>query len=342
MRCRTAACGGHAKRCEQGHVVGVWYNGCGHRSCPRCAWRKTQQWLVARTRELLPCDHFHVVFTIPSRLRILWEADPKLCAEALFGAVSRTLLQLLATPANLGVVPGMTLALHTWTKTLLLHPHIHALVTGGGLTEAGEWKACRNGYLLPVRMMVLVYRGKLLSALERAVRSEQLRLPHGMSRGEALELLREAAAQKWSVWVAQRYAHGEGVMTYLSRYLRGGPVRDSRVLGYDGEHVDLALRTGGSCRMSGAELVRRLAQHVPLPHLRVVRHYGVYAHTQRAARELCRSQLVDAAVPEPEDKGTAASAPPACEPCPICGARTYALIIPRGGAPPWMQLSFAA
>jgi hypothetical protein len=241
--------------------------------------------LVRRVRELLPCDHYHAVFTVPSELRVLWVHNPQQLPNLLFGAVSGTLLTLLGSTQILGVVPGVTLTLHTWSKSLQVHPHVHALVTGGGLTLTGKWRSCREGFLLPVRMMAQVFRGKLLQGLEQAIRKNQLRLPSGMDRDGALAVLRTAARVKWSVWVAQRYPHGQGVMRYLSGHLRGGPLHDGRVVAYDGATVRLALRDEATLDLPAKEFVGRLLQHVPIRNLRVVRHYGLYAHTQREARE---------------------------------------------------------
>lgn len=333
-RCKTASLGGHVKRCPEGHVVGVWYNGCGHRSCPRCAWRKTQAWLARRVKELLPCDHYHAVFTVPSELRGLWVHNPKELPSLLFAAVSETLLMLLGSARGLGVIPGMTLTLHTWAKTLLLHPHVHALVTGGGLTPAGEWRACREGFLLPVHMMAQVFRGKLLHSLERAIRKDALRLPAGMDQAGALAVLRAAARVKWSVWVAQRYPHGRGVVQYLSGHLRGGPVHDGRILSYDGKTVRLALRGEETMDLPAREFVGRLLQHVPVRNLRVVRHYGLYAHTQKDARERARRQL-PAVTTAPESTPEVAPLPSEePERCPQCGAVLIVEVLPRGSSPP--------
>jgi hypothetical protein len=229
----------------------------------------------------------------------------------------------------------MTLALHTWSKGLAVHPHIHALVSGGGLDPGGTWKPCRSGFLLPVRMMVKVYRGKLLSGLERGIREARLRLPQSLDAAGALRLLRHAAKAKWSVWVADRYAHGRGVAVYLARYIRGGPIRDSRLTSYDGRNVEFRLRGDDRLRLSVEEFVGRLVSHIPAPHTRVVRHYGLYAHTQAPAREAARSQI------EPPPVTEETISPPSVSPaaiveeiCPTCGARVVDEVIPRGGAPP--------
>src|SRR5213594_3149195 len=125
MQCRTAALGGHIHACPDGHFTRIWYNSCRHRSCPQCAYLQTERWLALQQARLLACDHYHVIFTLPHDLNPL----------------------LLANPKYLGAQPGIIAALHTWSQTLLLHPHLHCLVTGGGLTPGGQWVTVRNGFL---------------------------------------------------------------------------------------------------------------------------------------------------------------------------------------------------
>lgn len=334
-QCRTPSLGGHVQRCERGHVAGVWYNSCGHRSCTRCGSRRREQWLEERRGELLSCDHYQVVFTLPSELRELWQWNRRRLTSVLFRAVSATLLELLGSARHLGALPGITLALHSWSKSLAVHPHVHALVTGGGLSEDGTWRSCRNGFLLPVRVMMPIYRGKLLSSLEREIRRGRLRLPEGWCEERALRQLRIAARAKWSVWVAQRSGDGRGLVSYLARYLRGGPIRDSRIESSEQGQVTFALRGEKRLTLTRAEFLGRWLQHVPEPNTRVVRHYGLYAHTARERREAARRLLPPVApattpperlpLPWQRDLGRA---------CAICPSKVVLHVIPRGGAPP--------
>jgi hypothetical protein len=340
MRCGTAELGGHVKRCEAGHVLGIWYNGCGHRSCPRCGRRRAPRWAGEREQQLLPADHFHVVFTWPSELRVLWPGNRRQLGHAFFAAVSQTLLTLLRDPRQGGVTPGISLALHTWSRSLMLHPHIHALVSGGGADAAGQWRACRNGFLLPSRMMAQVYRGKLLSELEGLVRGGRLRAPAFMDTAGMLRVLRRAARAKWHVWVAERYPHGRGVMGYLSHYVRGGPIGDSRLLSVEESAVTFRLRGESRLTLPVGEFLGRFLQHVPERQERVVRHYGLYAPGKREQLELCRAQLVAAGAPAPPPRPEPAPVPwePAAgETCRHCGGVVYAEVIPRGGAPPALR-----
>jgi len=194
--------------------------------------------LAQHRARLLACDHYHVIFTLPHDLNPLWLANVQMMTTLLLQAVRDTLCTLLADPKYLGAQPGILTALHTWSQTLVLHPHLHCLVTGGGLTPDGHWKAVHNGFLLPARVVMAVFRGKMLGALRQACARDALRLPEAMRPQQFLNLLhRLGHAQKppWNVHIRERYRHGAGVVTYPARYLRGGPIKNGRLVAYDGE-----------------------------------------------------------------------------------------------------------
>jgi Putative transposase/Transposase zinc-binding domain len=333
--CRTAALGGHVQACPDGHVERVWYNSCRHRFCPQCAQLQIAQWLERQRVRLLSCDHYHVIFTIPSELNALWLANVRVLATLFFHAAWDTLSELLADPKYLGVTPGMIAALHTWGQTLVLHPHLHCLVTGGGL--AGDtWTAVRNGYLLPARVVMPLFRGKLLHALHKAVDTGQLSLPADLTLPRLRMLLNRLGRQKWHVQIMERYAHGQGVATYLARYLRGGPLKPGRVVAWDARSVtfryadnqDLDGQSRGKRKrltLSVQDFLRRWLLHVPPPGLPVVRSYGLYAPAKRDTLAQCRQGLGQAAlaVPPVLDWQTycAQQGPQHPECCPMCGQR---------------------
>jgi hypothetical protein len=307
--CRTAALGGHVQACPEGHVERVWDHSCRHRFCPRCAQLQIAQGLEKQKARLLSCDHYHVIFTIPSELNPVWLANGGVMATLLFQAVWATLSKLLGDPKYLGATPGMIAALHTWGQTLVLHPHLHCLVTGGGL--AGDTgTAVRNGYLLPARVVMAVFRGKLLQALPKAVEAEQLTVPAGLTRPQLRMLLHRLGRQKWHVQIRERYPHGQGVVTYLARYLRGGPLKPARVMAWDEQTVtcryadnqDPDARGRGTRKLlplAVEDFLPRWLLHGPPPGLQVVRAYGLYAPTKRAALGQCGHALGQAPLEVP-------------------------------------------
>ena len=149
--CRTAVLGGHKQSCPDGHFHRIWYNSCKHRICPQCAYLRVERWLVKQKARILKTDHFHVVFTIPDELRFLWQIwkNIPLMTSILFSCSRDTLMELLGDEKYLGARPGIISSLHTWSKTLLLHLHVHCLVTGGGLSELGKWIPVTKSYLFP-------------------------------------------------------------------------------------------------------------------------------------------------------------------------------------------------
>src|SRR5262245_46670608 len=284
MQCRTAALGGHIQACPDGHMSRIWYNSCRHRSCPQCADLQTERWLALQQARLLACDHDHVIFTLPHDLNPRWLANVPVMTTLVFQAVRDTLCTLLAAPKSLGAQPGIIAALHTWSQPLVLHPHVHWLVTGGGLTPAGQWVTVRNGFLLAVPVVMAVFRGTMLAAFRRAVDRDALVLPEAMRPQQVLKRLnRLGHPQKtpWNVHIRERYRHGAGVVTYLARYLRGGPIKNARLVAWDGDRVTCMYRpseaeaseTPSWSRMtlSSADLLQRWLLHVPPPQPRTVR-----------------------------------------------------------------------
>jgi hypothetical protein len=151
LACRTAILSGHVQACPEGHLEWIWDNSCRHRMCPPCGWLQVIRWLLSQQARLLACAHDHVIFTIPSELHDLWLGNVAVMTTLLFASVRDTVLELLSDEQYLGVTPGIIATLHPWSQTLVLHPHIHALVTGEGLTNTGRWVPVRNGFLLPLR-----------------------------------------------------------------------------------------------------------------------------------------------------------------------------------------------
>jgi len=355
MQCRTSALGGHVQACPDGHVSRIWYNSCRHRSCPQCAYLQTERWLALQQARLLACDHYHVIFTLPHDLNPLWLANVPVMTTLLFQAVRDTLCTLLADPKYLGAQPGIMAALHTWSQTLVLHPHRHCVVTGGGQTPAGQWVAVRNGFLLPARVVMAVLRGTMLDAIRRAVDRDALGRPETMRPQPLLNLLNRLghpAKTPWNVRIMERYRHGAGVVTSLARYLRGGPIKKARLVAYDGERVTCLHRAGQQETAAGtaspqrmtlsvADFLQRWLLHVPVPQTRVVRCYGLYQSTHAEALASCRAALGQppVVVPTRLDWQTVCARHGDAHPerCPTCGQLLVCTgVIPRGGAPPRM------
>lgn len=337
MHCRTAALGGHVQSCPEGHFERIWYNSCRHRSCPKCAYLGVERWLRRQKARLLACDHYHVIFTLPDALRPLWRLNPELMTRLLFATARETLLELLGDDKYLGAKPGVLAALHTWSKTLVLHPHLHCLVSGGGLNERGEWMAVKRNYLLPFRVVRDLFRGKMRAAIIKALEGGQIVLPEGMSTQRLCNLLNRLGQKKWNVYIREKYAHGTGVVLYLARYVRGGPISNGRILKVTDEQVTFNYGRGKVEKMplSVEEFIRRYLQHVPIPNAVTVRSYGIYARSQSEALAKCRKALGQGS-PEAIEKIDWENGFEGSEDhprlCPVCGRRLIATtrFIPPG------------
>jgi hypothetical protein len=243
----------------------------------------------------------------------------------------------------------MIATLHTWSQTLLLHPHLHCLVTGGGLNQAGQWVAVRHGFLLPMRVVRALFRGKLLAAIRQGLQHGQLTPPRGQRRQQVENLLNKLGRQKWHVHIRERYPYVQGVLIYLARYLRGGPIANRRLRAGDGQQVTFSYeeRPKGpgeqgrrqTMRLPLAPFIGRWLLHVPPPHAVRVRTWGLYAHSQAEALAWCRQQVGPEPVEAPKpldglrDEEAWDQADPEC--CPVCGQRLVCTaLIPRAGAPP--------
>lgn len=184
-RCRTAQLGGHVRRCPEGHVERAFYNSCHQRVCPRCQGLAIERWLERQCARLLACAHHHLIFTIPHELNALWCCNRAAMAKLLFATVREALAELLADPKYLGATPAYLAALHTWGRSLALHPHVHVRVADGGLSAQGAWVKPRRSHFLPARVLMLVFRGKLLARLRQGIERQHLRVPPPMRAASA-------------------------------------------------------------------------------------------------------------------------------------------------------------
>jgi hypothetical protein len=308
-KCRTAALGGHVQRCPNGHIERVWYNSCRNRACPQCNGMARERWLQRTQARLIDCAHWHVIFTIPHQLNILWQLNTPALMDALFAAARDTLLELLADPHYLGAQAGIQLALHTWNRALDLHPHLHALVSDGGMKD-GQWIGPRRSHFLPAKVVMLLFRGKLLEALRKLHRDAGLRLPEQMSAERFTSLLNRLGRKvKWNVRVCTRYGHGRGVSLYLARYVKGGPYRNTQIVRASAREVVFRYtpnREAGQPKgcatlaLTPQKFLARVLQHAPEPGRHTVRYYGLYAHACAESLNAARALHAQAPVEPPQ------------------------------------------
>ena len=286
-RCRTARLGGHVDSCSQGcGYLAISYNSCRNRHCPKCQSLKQAKWLAERLERLLPVHYFHLVVTLPHELNLLARFNPELVFNLLFESASRALLQFARDYDRLGAQVGFTAVLHTWDQVLNLHPHLHLVVTGGGLSADGErWIPAGNSFLLPVRALSKIIRAKFLEALEKAFREERLKgtLPCLADPVHFQRFTRKLRRKKWVVYAKGTFDASQNAYHYLSRYTHRVAISNHRLVSLAESKVSFRARDNsrpGHQRLvttAAPEFIRRFLLHVLPPRFVKIRHYGLMA-----------------------------------------------------------------
>lgn len=294
-RCRTAVLGGHLDVCTAcGHKQPA-YNSCRNRHCPKCQSLAQARWIRARLARLLPVHYFHVVFTLPQELRAVARRSREAVFDRLFASAAQTLSTLAGDPKRLGAELGVTMVLHTWTRELHFHPHVHVIVTGGGLSEDGaRWTPARNNFLFPVRVMGALFRGKMLDALEKAHARGHLDL--GAVNLQALR------RKSWVVYAKRPFGGPEQVIRYLGRYTHRVGISNQRLVAMDTRGVTFRTKDGQSVTVAGLDLLARFVQHVLPPSFVKIRHYGLHAARHATTRLEVARQKLTSSKPTCEDR----------------------------------------
>jgi Putative transposase/Transposase zinc-binding domain len=276
-RCRTAELGGHLDVCRSCGLKHPAYNSCRNRHCPKCQALRQEQWIAARAERLLPVRHFHVVFTLPAELRALAKALPRAVLDALFASASKTLLDLGAS--RLGATPGVTMVLHTWTRDLRFHPHVHALVTAGGLShDRKTWIRTDPKYLFPVQMMGVVFRAKMLACLNDLYRRGAFTTFDELADPQAFDrLMARLARASWVVYAKKPFRRPDHVLRYLGRYTHRVAISNSRLTAVTSDAVTFRTKHGKSATLHPVQFLRRFVQHILPDGFHKIRHFGLYA-----------------------------------------------------------------
>jgi hypothetical protein len=313
--CRTAALGGHVEQCDACGHQRIAYNSCANRHCPKCQSLARAAWVERRTAELLDCEYFHVVFTIPSEVAAIASQNKARVYTILFRATAKTLRTIAADPQHLGAEIGFFAVLHTWGQTLVHHPHLHCVIPGGGLSPDGtRWVVCRTGFFLPVRVLSRLFRRLFLHDLQAAYDAGTLRLvgslaalrdPQAWTR--ALDAVRHT---EWVVYAKRPFAGPQQVVEYVGRYTHRVAISNDRLLSMDGGEVRfrykdyrVAPQAPKTMTLAATEFIRRFLLHVLPTGFHRIRYYGFLAarhRTDKLAR--CRELLGSPpAAPPPAD-----------------------------------------
>jgi hypothetical protein len=299
--CRTAAMGGHVDVCLDCGAESPSYNSCRNRHCPKCQALAQARWLDGRMQRVLPVPYFHVVFTLPAEMRPLAKWDARLIFDLLFRAASDTLLTLGRDSIRLDAQLGITAVLHTWTRDLQFHPHVHCIVTGGGLSsDRKAWVGSGDRYLFPIKVMARLFRGKLVASLAAEHERATSRLPPDVREPEAFAAFRARLYHRdWIVYAKRPFAGPEQVYTYLGQYTHRVGISNHRVLRVDRDAVTIATRDGKTVTLSPFEFIRRFLQHVLPKGFVKIRHYGLHASSNVETRLVEARRLLGATEVDP-------------------------------------------
>jgi hypothetical protein len=301
--CRTAALGGHVDQCGHCQHTRVSYNSCRNRHCPKCQSLARAKWVAERQAELLPVEYFHAVFTLPDSMAAIAFQNPSVVYGLLFQTTAETLLTIARDPKHLGAEIGFFAVLHTWGQNLLLHPHLHCVVPGGGLSLDHErWIACQPGFLLPVRVLSRLFRRLFCQALRKAHSQGKLRF---FSELKPLEdpaafdqYLRSAQTQEWVVYSKPPFGGPQHVLEYLGRYTHRVAISNQRLAALADGNVSFHYKDyrHASQRkvmtLPAGEFLRRFLLHTLPPGFQRIRHYGFLANIHRKEKlALCRRLL---------------------------------------------------
>ncbi len=307
--CRTAVLGGHVDVCDQCGTERISYNSCRNRHCPKCQSLAKAEWLEARMAELLPVPYYHVVFTIPDEVASVAFQNKRVVSNILFRAASETLRTIAADSKHLGVEIGFLAVLHTWTQTLLHHPHLHCVIPAGGLSpDNSRWIACREGFFLPVRVLSRLFREKFLCYLRQAFDQGKLKFFSSLeplADAEAFrQFLHRNRKHEWVVYAKPPFGGPAQVLDYLGRYTHRVAISNHRLVAFQDGRVTFQWKDRKkhdrirTMTLEADEFIRRFLLHVLPQGFAKIRYFGFMANRHRRSQlALCR-QILNASPPE--------------------------------------------
>jgi hypothetical protein len=325
-QCRTPVLGGHGYVCTKCEEKRWSYHSCKNRHCPKCGSDQAAKWLEEQKELLLPVTHLLVTFTLPEELRQVARSNQKTVYSILFRASSEALQKLACDERFVGGRVGMVGVLHTWTRALIYHPHVHYIVTGGGLSEKGEWKRSREDFLVPVRALSVIFRAKFRDLLKKT------------------QLFDQVDARVWKKeWVvhSEPVGTGEAAFKYLAPYVFRVAISNSRIVKLEAGRVTFKYKDSATdqvrlCTVSAEEFMRRFLQHVLPERFVKVRYYGLLSPGKRRLLKQAREALGARASGSVASSEDGASNQQETLRCPSCGNEMKLIVTlsARGREPP--------
>ena len=290
--CKTEKLGAHKYVCDECGHEEIAYNTCRNRHCPNCQFGKKLKWIEARKSEVLNVKYYHVVFTIPSEIYTVVLQNQEKMYKILFKASSETMQELARDEKYLGAEIGFFSILHTWGQNLMYHPHIHCVVTGGGLTETEKWKEKEEKFFIPVKVMSRKFRGKFLSYMKNEKlkyygENEYLDNPENYDN-----LIQSMYNKEWVVYCKEPFNNAESVIKYLGRYTHRVAISNDRIVKVEDDKVRFKWRDyKDKNRMKEMtitieEFIRRFLIHILPPKFMKIRYYGILGNRNKKKKLL--------------------------------------------------------
>lgn len=290
--CRTSILGGHVDSCNNCDHKRISYNSCRNRHCPKCQNLNKEKWVEKLSCTLLPVKYFHIVFTIPSELNRLCLVNQKIMYDILFQAASETILTLAKDKKHLGILSGLVAMLHTWGQNLTDHPHLHTMVPAGGWSEwNGYWKNSKQKFLIHVKVLSKVFRGKFLAALKKTHANGEMKFEGDikpLSQKENFKILLDLLYNKdWVVYAKAPFKNATGIIKYLGNYSHRIAISNQRIQKIEGNKIsfkwkdykDKSLRK--TMTLSSQEFIRRFLLHTLPAGFCKIRYYGILSSRNR-------------------------------------------------------------
>ncbi len=301
IKCRTSALGGHVDACDQCGSIRISYNSCRNRHCPKCQFLAKEKWLQNRIKELLPVQYFHVVFTIPDDLNLIMLNNQKEMYQIFFKAASQTIIDLANDKFK--AKTGMLAILHTWGQNLSYHPHLHCVVPGGGLSaNTQKWIHSKKKYLMPVKIMSAVFKGKFMEFFKKAYEDHILKFPGEISdysdRRKFKYLLDSLYSKNWIVYTKKPFGGPEKVLKYLGRYTHRIAIANKRLLKYEDGNVSFSWKDYKDnskkkvMTLKADEFIRRFLLHILPNGFFKIRYFGIFSNrVRKEMTKICRKIL---------------------------------------------------
>jgi predicted Zn-ribbon and HTH transcriptional regulator len=308
-KCRTASLGGHADTCDNCGYTKISYNSCRNRHCPKCQTLNKERWIEDRKADLLNIKYFHVVFTIPDTLNPVAYHNQKVVYDILFKAAAETLLELSADKKYLGAKLGFTSILHTWGQNLMFHPHIHSIVTGGGLNSCNKWVSTKKNYFIPIKVLSRKFRGKFLYYLKQAKLSFYGEHQYLHIESEFNSFLSKLYSKDWIVYCKPPFKNSGYVIDYLGRYTHRVAISNNRIVKFEDGKITFKYRDYRDSNkqklmtVTAEEFIRRFLIHILPDRFMKIRHYGLLGNKNKTTKlKLCKKLTFTPNNPNPKEK----------------------------------------